>query len=119
MGLEAPGLDTLASTLRAAGHELADLTEVNAAVAREVADKARPGMPRKTGRLVSSVRTHATATEAVVTVSAPYARYALFGTRHQRPAATTPYGAMLDLLPQITDAYAEAAQAAADTVKGG
>lgn len=119
MGLEAPGLDTLASTLRAAGRELADLTEVNAAVAKRVADKARPGMPRATGRLVSTVRTHATPTEAVVTVSAPYARYALFGTRHQRPAASTPYGAMLDLLPDLTEDYADAAQAAADTVKGG
>jgi hypothetical protein len=118
--MQAVGADRLAATLRAAGEELGDLTAANTAAAQLVADRARPGMPHRTGRLVSSVRARGTATEAVVSVTVPYARMALFGApRAGTPAArVTPYGAMLDSLPELTDLYTSAAQAACDTVKG-
>ena len=120
MGMRANGADRLAATLRAAGEQLTDLTAANLEAAQLVADRARPGMPRRTGRMVSSVRASATPTEAVVSVSVPYARPVLFGAPRAGtwPAQVTPYGAMLDALPELVEIYTDAATAAAETVKG-
>lgn len=120
MGVRAVGLAAVSSQLRAAADQIGDLTATNADVAAFVADKARAGMPRRSGALVASVRTRADDHAAVITVGTRYARPVLFGAPRAgtRPARVTPYGIALDYLPAYLQTYETAAADAAALVKG-
>ena len=55
-GFDIRGADVLASTMRAAGDELDDLTAVNNRVGELILARARPRTPVRSGRLVGSLR---------------------------------------------------------------
>jgi hypothetical protein len=70
------GIDRLTRTLRAAGDDLSDLKDANAAAGRMVAGAAQGTVPRRSGRLASTIRASRQARRAQVVAgraSVPYA----------------------------------------------
>jgi hypothetical protein len=76
----------LAATLKVAAGRLRDMSDPGEATARFVAGRGRSDAPVLTGRLASSLRSSANATEAEVVSALPYANRTHWGYRryHQR-----------------------------------
>lgn len=73
------GADRLQNALGQAQRDLSDLSPVHARAARTVRSSAVSRAPRRTGRLASSQRDSATATEAVVSSNLVYAGVIHYG----------------------------------------
>lgn len=84
------GARELRAAMRRAGHDLADLKDVNADVAQLASRQARTDAPRLTGRLAGTVRPGATQSAAILRAggrSVPYAAVIHWGwpARHIAP----------------------------------
>jgi hypothetical protein len=77
------GARQLRATLKAAGRDVAEMTETNAEVSRLVATEAASRAPRRTGRLAGSTRPNRSKTKAIVRAggaAVPYANAIHWGT---------------------------------------
>jgi len=80
--VEVEGLAELRRTMRRAAQDLGELKEVNAEAAEVILDSARRRVPRRSGRLASTLRSSGTKSAAVVRAgfkSVPYAPVVHFG----------------------------------------
>lgn len=76
MRVDVDGADQVAATLSAAGDQVADLDDAGRAAGRLVETDARRLAPRRSGRLVGTIRTVAGAAGAVVSAGSPAVVYA-------------------------------------------
>lgn len=88
--LQVQGLARLRRTLRAAGDDLADFTQVNTAAARIAATAVRGRVARRTGALAASIRSSGTKTAGFIRAgyaTVPYANPIHWGwfARHIKP----------------------------------
>jgi hypothetical protein len=120
--VQVDGARELRRTLRKAGDDLADLTTAHGRIAAMVGRAALFGVPRRTGRLASTIRPAGTKTQAIVRAglsSVPYAGPIEWGwpRRHIRP---DPYvvPAAHETEPEWTRIYVDAVQAIVDRVRG-
>lgn len=103
-GVRVQGLQETTAALRAAGEDLADLTDVMGDVADTAAETLRPLVPVRTRALVNSVRAEGTRDRALVTIGdARTAKYAAPVLRASRAIVRTDQ-AMDTKAPEILEA---------------
>jgi len=116
------GARELRATMKAAGRDLTDLVDVNRQVAAKVSATATPTVPRRTGRLASTVRPAGTKTAAIVRAgraSVPYAAVIEFGwPRHHIAAQPYLTTAAADTEPEWTDLYFTAVNKIIESIHG-
>lgn len=111
------GVERLRATLGAAERDLDSMEQAGLRSAQLVAQQARSGAPKRTGRLSRSVTPSAQGNTARVSASAPYGVYVEFGTRRMRarpflrPALAAQTGA-------VVNTYATETQRILNKVKG-
>lgn len=118
-GLTITGADRVASTLGQAAHALEDLSETNAKVAALVATQARSRAPRVSGRLATSITPQNAKQVASVGSDLVYAPVIHSGwPAHHIRANPFIANAFTDMDSQTAALYEQAAEHAADQVKG-
>lgn len=85
--IKVEGDTRLTATLRIAARRVLDMSGPGDTTARFVAGRGRSGAPVRTGRLASSVRSSANATDAEIVAATAYANRTHWGYRRYRQAA--------------------------------
>lgn len=122
VGIRVEGAAQLRRTLRRAGDDLTDLKGAHAAAGAIAGQAARTNGPRRTGRLLGSVRWSGSATGAVVRAgraSVPYAMPIHWGWP-SRGITAQPWvtKAAQDTEPVWSEVYADAVQRILNRVRG-
>jgi HK97 gp10 family phage protein len=118
--IKVEGAARLASTLRRAGLDMADLKESNNRAGQVVGDEGRARSPHRTGRLAGSIRSARQASGVVVRAGGSgirYARFAEFGSSKIR-AHHYLYGAADAKSEEVLEIYWDGVEKALAKVQG-
>jgi hypothetical protein len=121
-GITVEGAANLRRTLKAAGHDLTDLTSAHRQVGQFVTDSASPRAPRRSGALASSGRPGATQTAALIRYGGarvPYARPIHWGwPRRNISAQPWAYQTAIDTRPAWMRIYTAAVDKVLARIRG-
>lgn len=117
--IKVEGDTRLRATLKIAANRLRDMTDPGQETARFVEGRGRSDAPVRTGRLASSVRSSANATEAEISSGLPYANRVHWGYRRvHQPAQPFIASAVWNNQRLILDNYRDRAEVVLHGVKG-